>query len=145
MSRQSRRKRQRSAGQSDPAPRSDSKGPKDGGGRPGGTPRDAERAGGTDRRRELLTVGAVVLAAGIYSLVIQFMSTRNIVSFHGLAHAAHVYQIFNGIVPPTNPLVAGHEASTHWIWHWFIAQLMHVFGRSPCEVISIVNAARCMI
>jgi hypothetical protein len=81
------------------------------------------------------------MAFGIaYVLFIGGASSRVMQSFHGLHHSAYVYQIVNGIIPPTNPSSLGEPANFYWVWHACLALGVRIFDRTPFEMSLVSNA-----
>jgi hypothetical protein len=68
-------------------------------------------------------------------------SSRIAQSFHGLNHSAYIYQIHNGIVPPTNPSSLGMPANFYWGYHAVLALGMEVLDVTPFEMSVTLNAA----
>jgi hypothetical protein len=91
------------------------------------------------RLNEVLILLALVLSLFAYCYSISTISSRMMQSYHGLYHSAYIYQVFNGIVPPTNPQVIGEASSRYWPWHASIAALMHVFRTDPFTTVVLVN------
>jgi hypothetical protein len=82
----------------------------------------------------VLGVAPVVL---IYVLNPEF----RVYSFHSFMHAGITYQILNGNVPPTDPLLAGHAAAYPWAAHLIAAGLSRVFNITPFLSIAVMNVA----
>jgi hypothetical protein len=83
-----------------------------------------------------LTVGGalvVTLAAGASGRLAQ--------SWHGLYHSAYVYQITNGLFPPTNPLQLEAPANCYWAWHLMLAAIVDLLQVTPFQANILVNAA----
>ncbi len=78
------------------------------------------------------SVGFVVSVGGASSRIMQ--------SFHGLHHSAYVYQIVQGIIPPTNPSSLDMPANFYWIWHAWLAVGVRVFDVTPFEMSLVSNA-----
>ena len=87
------------------------------------------------RRHPSLFVALAVLAFTGFSFVlvasVMGASSRLAQGWHGLFFSASIYQIVNGIVPPTNPLSVETASSYFWIWHYLMAQAVRLSGRSP--------------
>ena len=66
-------------------------------------------------------------------------TTRCTQSVHGIYHSSYVYQIANGIFPPTSSYSVGMPASSYWGWHMLLAGVMKVFNSTPFESSLIVN------
>lgn len=66
-------------------------------------------------------------------------------SVHGLFHTAYVYQILNGIIPPTNPYSMGMPASNYWGWHLLLAIIVKTLNITPFESSLIVNTLALII
>jgi len=62
-------------------------------------------------------------------------------SVHGLYHSAYVYQIANGVIPPTNPYSIGMPASNYWGWYLLLALIMKLFNITSFESSLLVNTA----
>ena len=82
----------------------------------------------------VLGVAPVVL---IYVLNPEF----RVYSFHSFMHAGITYQILNGNVPPTDPLLAGHAAAYPWAAHLIAAGISRVFNITPFLSIAVMNVA----
>ncbi len=94
-----------------------------------------------NRRLDWTVLFALLLLGFAYSFWVSTISTRMLQSYHGLHHAAQVYQVLNGIVPPTNPQVAGAVSAKYWPWHALVAGLCALFGATPFKAIAALNAA----
>lgn len=85
-----------------------------------------------------------ILISSICVSIVYFLSTANtniLKSHHGFFHASYVYQVLNGIIPPTNSQIAFSPNNTYWIWHLFVALLSRIFNLDPLHVILMMNAA----
>lgn len=84
----------------------------------------------------------ILLACFSFSFVflIAGHSTRLTQSSHGLLHSSYVYQILNGIIPPSNPLSIGMPVNNYWAWHALLAAIVKVFRITPFEASLFVNA-----
>ncbi|MBW2421708.1 MAG: hypothetical protein JRH19_24435 [Deltaproteobacteria bacterium] len=60
-------------------------------------------------------------------------------SIHGLHHSAYIYQIANGIIPPTNPSSMEAPANFYWGWHALAAALMGALEISAFEALLLMN------
>lgn len=90
--------------------------------------------------RKFAIPAAIAIFGVGYVLFIMGASSRRTQGFHGLFHSAYVYQIVNGIIPPTNPDSIGAPAGLYWGWHLLLAFLIILFGISSLEAILVVNS-----
>lgn len=92
--------------------------------------------------RATTIVVALALVALSFAIVLPIMGATSGTarSVHGLYHSASIYQIWNGIVPPTNPLSIEGPAITYWGWYLFLCCLMKVFQISAFEAAILSNA-----
>ncbi len=67
-------------------------------------------------------------------------SSRRTQGFHGLQHSAYVYQLVNGIIPPTNSNSIGAPAHLYWGWHALVALSVRIFNKNSLEVLLFINA-----
>lgn len=86
-----------------------------------------------------LIIFSFFAAIFFYCYFITHYSSRILQSHHGLYHSSYIYQLYNGIIPPTNPLVAEAPANIYWPWHLLVAVIMHAIKKSPLEVVSLLN------
>ena len=82
---------------------------------------------------------ALFLIILFYCFCIISHSSSVLMSQHGLYHSSYIYQIMNGIVPPTNPQAAGAPANVYWPWHCMIAILSKHSALSPLEAGALIN------
>jgi len=82
----------------------------------------------------VLGVAPVVL---IYVLNPEF----RVYSFHSFMHAGITYQILNGNLPPSDPLLAGHAAAYPWAAHLIAAGMSRIFNITPFLSIAVMNVA----
>lgn len=81
-----------------------------------------------------------LVAFGVgYVFIIGGASGRIMQSFHGLHHSAYVYQILQGIIPPTNPSSLEAPANFYWIWHAWLALGVLSFDITPFEMSLVSN------
>ncbi|MBP0001952.1 MAG: hypothetical protein J7641_23665 [Cyanobacteria bacterium SID2] len=62
-----------------------------------------------------------------------------IYAWHGFMHTSIVYQIRNGIIPPSNPLLAGEPLLYPWGSHVLVAGLSSILNLSPPNVFVLLN------
>ena len=96
----------------------------------------------SESTRSLRTVLAplALVAFGVgYVFIIGGASGRIMQSFHGMHHSAYVYQILQGIIPPTNPSSLGAPANFYWIWHAWLALGAQTFDITPFEMSLVSN------
>jgi hypothetical protein len=79
-------------------------------------------------------------AVFLYCYFVSNYSSGILQSHHGLYHAAYIYQLYNGIFPPTNPQAAGAPGNVYWPWHLSISLLMRILRMSPLQVVAVVNS-----
>ena len=90
-------------------------------------------------RRDLVISAALFLGAALFNHYVMTLSTGLMESYHGRFHAAYIYHIFNGIIPPTNVHAAGEPANFYWPWHLMIAGVMTGTKMAPFEVNALVG------
>jgi hypothetical protein len=94
------------------------------------------------RPRFLAAFGVFVFAA-VYLL----NPYERIVSTHGFLHTGIVYQILNGGLPPTNPLLAGEPLLYPWGHHGLVAlacSALHITPAWSFALINLISLAACM-
>ena len=89
---------------------------------------------------DLSVVILLFIIIAFYCFCIGSYSSSTLMSCHGLYHSAYVYQIMNGIIPPTNPQCAGATANVYWPWHFMLAILSKSFALSSLETGALINA-----
>ncbi len=90
---------------------------------------------------KVVAVGAgLFLVAACFNHGVMTLSTGLMESYHGRFHAAYVYQIFNGIIPPTNVHAAGEPVNFYWPWHVLIVSVMKIGQIAPFEANAIVGS-----
>lgn len=74
-----------------------------------------------------------LLLLGVFPLVVIYIMNPNnrIYGYHGFWHAGIVYQILNGGIPPSNPLLAGYPLFCHWGYHFLVACITRIFNITP--------------
>lgn len=90
--------------------------------------------------RSTLSLLALVTFSFAFVFAVGGASSRVMQSYHGLHHSAYVYQIVQGIVPPTNPSSLGMPANFYWGWHALLAVGVRVFDVTPFEMSLLSNA-----
>jgi hypothetical protein len=64
-----------------------------------------------------------------------------VLGYHGFVQAGIVYQVLQGNIPPTSPLLAGQPGSYPWVGTLLLAGISRLFGISPFWSASIVAMA----
>lgn len=81
----------------------------------------------------------------VFALILTFVYILNpnnrIYSHHGFMHAGITYQILNGQVPPTNPLLAGKKLLYPWGYEFAAAVITYTFNISPFYSYALLNIA----
>ena len=88
----------------------------------------------------LLAPTLLVVFAWAFVFSVGGASSRVMQSYHGLHHSAYVYQIANGLTPPTNPSSLEMPANFYWLWHAALASCMATFDATPFEMSLVSNA-----
>lgn len=86
----------------------------------------------------LFLLFAFAVAVGLVFLT-RNASTRLATLVHGICHSSYVYQILNGLIPPTSPHTLGMPASSYWVWHLLLAIGTKLLGITPPEVVTYIN------
>ncbi|HVP57161.1 MAG TPA: hypothetical protein VMU02_03600, partial [bacterium] len=73
----------------------------------------------------------VALGVAPVALIYVLNPEFRVYSFHSFMHAGIIYQILNGNIPPTDPLLAGHAVAYPWGGHLIAAGLSRVFDITP--------------
>lgn len=60
-------------------------------------------------------------------------------SHHGLYHSASIYQVWNGILPPTNPVSIEWPAVTYWGWYLVLCGFMKALSISAFQAALFSN------
>jgi hypothetical protein len=93
----------------------------------------------------LMRPAAVLLLYALFSMFliggVAGSSSRIAQSYHGLHHAAYVYQLTEGIVPPTNPSSIDAPANFYWAYHGLLAGLVVIFDITSFEASIALNVA----
>ena len=82
----------------------------------------------------------LIATAWVFVFGVGGASSRVMQSYHGLHHSAYVYQIANGLIPPTNPSSLEMPANFYWLWHAGLALGVSTFGVTPFEMSLVSNA-----
>lgn len=90
--------------------------------------------------RSTLSIAFLVTFSFAFVFAIGGATSRVMQSYHGLHHSAYVYQIAEGIVPPTNPSSLAMPANFYWAWHALLAAGVRVFDATPFEMSLLSNA-----
>jgi len=75
------------------------------------------------------------ILASIYGL----NPNNRVYSGHGFTHAGITYQILNGKVPPSNPLLAGEALLYPWGYEFIAAVITRIFSITPFYSYAIIN------
>jgi len=90
----------------------------------------------------------VLIFVSIIVFIYKLNPNSRIYSYHGFLHAAMVYKILNGEIPPSNALVAGKNLSYPWGYEYITARITDIFNITPFyafAIISIISLAVCMM
>jgi hypothetical protein len=82
----------------------------------------------------------IVIFSFLYIYCITGATSRRTQGFHGLFHSAYVYQLVNGIFPPTNPDSIEAPATLYWGWHSIMALLVRLLSITPFEALLLINS-----
>ena len=80
-----------------------------------------------------------MLALAPAALTYFLNASMRVNSYHGFLHLSLVYQIFEGHVPPTSPLLAGQPIQYTWAPHLVVAVLSRAMDLSPAWVFAALN------
>ncbi|MFZ1947974.1 MAG: hypothetical protein WAW06_10555, partial [bacterium] len=81
----------------------------------------------------------VALGVSPVVLIYLFNPEFRVYSFHGFMHAGITYQILNGIIPPADPLLAGHTVVYPWGSHLAAALICRIFSVTPFMALAALN------
>ena len=83
----------------------------------------------------------LLLLLGLLPIVIVYIINpyNRVYSAHGFMHMSFVYQIYNGIFPPQNPLIAGEDLLYPWGIHLLVAAIIKVTQISPSSIFALIN------
>jgi len=93
-------------------------------------------------------VWAILIFTTILAFVYKLNPNHRIYAHHGFLHTGIVYQILNGQIPPTNPLLAGQTLLYPWGYELIVAVSNKICPVSPFytfAVMNIMSLAACMI
>ncbi len=84
---------------------------------------------------------------GLSALIAFYIISPNnrIYSFHGFWHAGIVYQILDGKIPPTNPLLGGQPLVFYWGYHYLAAWITKIFNITPFYSFSFISAISLLV
>jgi hypothetical protein len=91
--------------------------------------------------RRIGKIWLVVLGLAPVILIYALNPEFRVYSFHSFMHAGITYQILNGNLPPTDPLLAGHAVAYPWAAHLVAAGISRIFNITPFLSIAIMNVA----
>lgn len=91
-------------------------------------------------QRSTLSLLVLVTFSFAFVYAVGGASSRVMQSYHGLHHSAYVYQIVQGIVPPTNPSSLEMPANFYWAWHALLAVGVRILDVTPFEMSLLSNA-----
>jgi len=89
--------------------------------------------------KDIAIPGILFFSGFLYCYWIITQSSRVLQSYHGLYHSATIYQIVNGLIPPTNPLAAESPSVIYWPWHFLVALVMKITHQTSLEAVALLN------
>jgi hypothetical protein len=93
-------------------------------------------------------VWAILIFTAILAFVYKLNPNLRVYSHHGFLHTSIVYQLLNGRIPPTNPLLAGQTLLYPWGYELIVAAISRMCNITPFytfAVMNIVSLLVCMI
>lgn len=88
-----------------------------------------------------------LLLLGLLPIIVVYIINpyNRVYSAHGFMHMSFVYQIYNGVFPPQNPLIAGENLLYPWGIHLLVAAIIKVIKISPSSIFALVNIISLLI
>jgi hypothetical protein len=85
--------------------------------------------------------GGLLLIVGVLPVGVTYVCNPNmrVYSAHGFMHTSIVYEIMNGHLPPSNPLLAGERLLYPWGHHAVVALVCSAFQIAPPNAFAAIN------